>query len=693
MREAMEIARLARRNEDYDRALSALDRAMRIADEEKDTPSVTVIGLHQADILIEQGEYTEAEQLLQTVQQTAEAVNQPGFTAYALVSMGMLCQERGEWDNAREQYEQAREIAAEANAEGAEGRALGHLADVYLHEQNASYAVHLLQESLPKLNAAGDLEMSSYFVGRLGQAMMATGQETEGYQLLDRALRLGEQMRDKKMIRYWSSAIGEAAYNQHRYQEAYTYYKRALPLFNAKPSAAYIDALTHTSRTCLALGEREEALVYAEQATQVTQDSDDEALQAAAAGALGIALRANGRHEEAVTHLEAAVNAEAVEANIDLLRQLAAAYAAVGNVDAAEHTYQRALSQAGHSRVQGAKVQRDLGLFYAERGKLSAAIDIWSKALSAFEEESQHDQVARLHCDIASARRQLGQGQRAIRDYEQALILLNNVDDMATRGLVLSNTANAYADQGDTESADAFFEEAVDIARKIEDDDAEATRLGNHGWFMVATGKPRKGIEMLTEALKISEARGLHLQAAVQTDNMGLAYDALSQYKTALEYHEKALAMLDAVEEPALRWQAVFTANTAKTKLALGRVDEADTLFDEAVKLARQSGDYEAVTTALTGKARALLSQSKPEDAEPLLAEAIQIARKTDMRRLLAEALAVQSEQQAAQDKDERARQLWDEAKRLYQMVGSPQAKQTPFWLGTTPPDNIESSS
>ncbi|MEL6268424.1 MAG: hypothetical protein AAFR22_01310, partial [Chloroflexota bacterium] len=56
-------------------------------------------------------------------------------------------------------------------------------------------------------------------------------------------------------------------------------------------------------------------------------------------------------------------------------------------------------------------------------------------------------------------------------------------------------------------------------------------------------------------------------------------------------------------------------------------------------------------------------------------------------RRLLAEALMTSSEQQAALNNDEQARKLWEDAKRYFRMVSSPQAKQTPFWLGTNPPE------
>jgi tetratricopeptide (TPR) repeat protein len=692
IREAMDYARYARRNEEYDRALSSLDRAMRLADEQKDPHSVTVISLHQADILIEQGNYEEAEKLLQTVQQTAEAVNQSGFASYALSSLGVLHQRRGEMTLALETFQQARELGKQAGSPGAEGRAMGHMADIYLHENNASYAVHLLQDALPMLKTAGDLELSSFFVGRLGEALIASGHESEGYQNLDRALRLGEQMRDKRMTRHWALVMANRAFDGHRYPRAYKLYKDALPLFDAQPTREYIDTLARTSRVCLALSEPEEALVYAKQAIQVANLGDDDNLKVMAEGALGIALRANNRDRDALPHLQAAVDAAAGQGSsmyIEQVRQLASAQAASGNTASAEATYRRAIegATAPSLRVPLAEVRRDLGLLYIQQHRLSDAVNIWAEALTTFNAEGMANQVARLHCDIASARRQLGQGQRAIRDYEQALISLNDVDDLATRGLVLSNAANAYADQGDIESAESFFRESIDIAQKIEDEAAHATRLGNFGWFLTATGEPRRGIEKLTAALEISQAQGVPLRIAVQKDNLGLAYDALSQYNTALQHHEEALALLATLEPVPPRWQAVFMTNTARTKLALGRIDEASLMFDEALELARESNDFEALTIALIGGARLLLRQEDTSGAEPVIAEAIQTARKADLRRLLAEAVAVFSEQKAAMGDMNKARDLWTEAQRLYRMVGGPQARQTPFWLGTDPPD------
>lgn len=694
MREAMDVARYARRAEDYERAYTALEQAMQVADEQKDTHSVTVIALHQADVLIDQGRHDEAEKLLQTVHQAAESVNQRGFTAYALVSLGNLNQGRENWNAAREAYEQARDVASRVTATGPEGRALGHLADVYLNDNNASYAVHLLEEALPKLNEAGDLELSSYFVGRLGEAKLLTGEKLEGRRLLERALRLGEQMRDTRMIRRWMVALGDTAYVDGAFDEAILFYGRGLDLLAEVPNteAKRVRITTRLSEMHLGMGEREQALEYAQQALTGAAALDDPASVARAQGTLGTVLRALGRSAEALPHLEAAVAQTATGDEvlyISMLRQLAAVQQDAGQADTARDTLQRALDYAKENDLllPLAMVYRDFGLLHNRREQPREAIEMWSQALTIYQDQNDSTQMARVLVDLGNTRRQLGVTKRAMTDYENALVALNYVDDLATRGLVLANAANAYTDQGDTESSAAFYRESIDIARKLGDAQAETTRLGNYGFFLIGIGEPRKAVEKLTKALEISTELDLPLHIAIQTDNMGLAYDALSQYKTALGYHEDALAKLGTIEAPPMRWQALFMGNTARTQLALGRLDEAMSLADEALAVARTSNDFEVIVVALVAVGRANLRQAQAAEAIPSINEALSIAQRAGLRRLQAEAYHVLSEAQAATDDRETARGSWEQAARLYRMVAAPQAKLTPHWLTETTAD------
>jgi tetratricopeptide (TPR) repeat protein len=683
LHEALEAARRARRAENYDQALEALNRALNLASQ--DAASLAVVAVTQAEVYIEQRRWEEAEAALQKARQMAEDSSPRTHLAYVLHVFGVLAQARGDWDQARVFYEETLQTARSVRSIGAEGRALGHLADTYLQDDNASYAIHLLRDALPKLSLTGDVEYSAYFVGRLGQALIQAGQETEGWQLIERALRLSQQLAYRRYERHWSVIIGDRALQEGRYDDASARFEHALTLFDADAANhEHIYVLCRASKASLGARRTAQAIHSARQAVELAARLGDEAALAEARGAMGMALLANRDHDGAVEHLRAAADfyTNANGGSIDALRSLGAALADGGQFDQAAAAYQRAVRRAEQDgeRLPLAQARRDLGLLYARCRDLPAAIREWSAALDIYEVEKHPAQVARLYCDIAAARKYLGQGQRALKDYEQALMAINDLkEDWETRGLVLSNAANAYVDQGDLESAEAFFNESIAIARRIGDQAAEATRRGNYGWFLLATGKPQQAVAALQYALQISKTLRLELQAAIQTDNLGLVQDLMDNPSRALEYHQQALEMVEPLNAP--HWKHIFTANLVSTLVALGRLDEAAPLAETVLSAGQKDGDVEVIVRGLLGQAQVALGQGAHETAGAALEEAVSLARRGDMRRLLAEALSLFSRQQAAAQQPEQAAALWDEASKLFHMLHMPQAHMPPTWI------------
>lgn len=689
LRQALDAGQQAKRGENYPLALEALDHAMRLAVTHGDTSAIAIAALNQADVYIAQQRWPEAENLLSKTYQTAKEARQRPQMAYVLSAQGYLAQAQGDWLGAQRSYEQALEMAKGSRAVGAEGRAMGYLADVYLHETNASYAIRLLREALLRLNLAGDVELSSYFVGRLGQALITSGQVIEGQQMLERALKLANQMNHRQEQRRWSMMLGERAFNEGRFAEAYRYYREGLLFFvPGQRDTVYIQALCQISKICLSLGEQEDALTYAQQAADMAAAHGETLLRAEARAALGFVRVALGAYPEAVHDLEAADTAYGEDASsqpstqIEIRRNLAAVYGESGETDKAIGAYGRAVQQATSLGLplEIAQTRRDLGLFYNRCGRMLDAMREWQAALNIYEAEKHTAQAARLYCDLAAARKQIGQGQRAMKDYEQALMLLSGLhEDLEVRGLVLANAAVAYAEQGDVDSAESFFNEAITIARQLGDESAEATRRGNYGWFLLATGKPQQAISTLEYALRLSQSLALGLQSAIQTDNLGLVHDAEGNYPRGLEHHEQALALVKPLQNP--RWQALFSINQSRSLIGLGEYDQPEKLLNTALTVGRANGEHEVIIRALTGLGLLALRRGQPGEVPVLLDEATSLARRGDMRRLLAEALTVYSEQQAQINQIERADALWQEAQKLFTILRSPQGKIRPAWL------------
>ncbi len=678
----LEQGQQSKRAEQYEDALAKFAEARQLAEDRGDHTALVVISLHHAETLIALQRWDEAEHMLLHLRRQAQTDGEHNHLTYVLVTLGTLEEGRGNRDEARSYYEQARSVAQKSSSLGGEGRALGHLAGIYLQEDNASYAVHLLREALPKLNMSGDIELSTYFIGQFGRALILSGQEAEGERLLYRALRLAEQLHYRRYERLWALTLARRALSGLRYDEALKLYQQALALFDtANDDVNKIETLCETSRIYLYQTDYELALDHAQRAMDSAQQNGSELLQAIARGTYGMVLHAQGRSDDAMAYLAQAVSSVPIDTplQIEIMRSLAGAQARTGAVGHAIKTYESVLKITADTPLEQAQTHLELGILYEQQRDLQQAIEQWKAALTLFEGERYYAQAARLYCDIGGARRWLGQGKRALKEYDQALMMLSSVDDLATRGVVVSNAAIAYADLGDVESAEAFFKESIRIAQQLEDDSAEATRLGNYGWFLLSIGRGAVAVRQLEQSLKLSQRLGLDLQVAVQTDNLGLGYDVMGDTARALTYHQQALELIDTLDNA--HWQNMIQINLASTLLHTGEDEEALALFTQCLNQGREISDVEVIARALMGQARVALKRDQPQAVDDLLQEAIHLTRQSDLRRLLAEALQLHSEQQAALNQSSRSLELWDEAQKLFSILQMPEARQEPDWL------------
>ncbi|MCA9906313.1 MAG: tetratricopeptide repeat protein, partial [Anaerolineae bacterium] len=399
-----------------------------------------------------------------------------------------------------------------------------------------------------------------------------------------------------------------------------------------------------------------------------------------------IVLHTLGRDDEAIPHLRAASD-QVDGTRTDVLRVLAAAYASAGDQDSALATAMQAVHTAERAgdRIEQAQAWRDLGLLHQHAARAQDAIGAWTTAIQLYEGEHAQAQVARLYCDVGTARKLLGQHPRALRDYEKALTALNLVDqaDLETRGLVLSNAANAFAEQGDADSADSFFNESIGLADRLGDVGAASIRRSNYAYFLVQTGRPRRAISLLEEALRMSQKQGMPLQTAIQLDNLGLAQDAVGDLEAARTAHQQALDLLETLDQPF--WRISAQINLGHTQMAQGETAAAEALIETALAAAREHEFVELSARAAIELALISIQRQAYERAQTLLDDALGSARRLDMRRWLAAALSAQSQLRAAQGDLPAATSTWEEAARYYNMLRMPPGKQHPAWLNAQP--------
>jgi ATP/maltotriose-dependent transcriptional regulator MalT len=113
--------------------------------------------------------------------------------------------------------------------------------------------------------------------------------------------------------------------------------------------------------------------------------------------------------------------------------------------------------------------------------------------------------------NLGSAYYSLGQVEKAIEYYEDALVVAREIGDRRGEGNHLGNLGSAYYSLGQVEKAIEYHEDALAIAKDIRDRRGEGIRLGNLGNAYYSLGQVEKAIEYYEDAQKLtSEISGLH---------------------------------------------------------------------------------------------------------------------------------------------------------------------------------------
>jgi tetratricopeptide (TPR) repeat protein len=724
----LERARRAQYAERYEKALNLLNEADELAKEQHNTTAEVDISLTRADILIAQQRYDDAHRWLTALKDEVEGRQHRAPLAYTLCSLGQIAQARHQLEKARDYFDRARKIASEVSAKAAEGRAACHLADVYLAENNASYADYLFKDAVTMLQKSGDRELLGYFLARMGQAQSILGRRADGEQAMQRGLEIAQALKHQAQIRQIHTLMGDEAHRQGDPERARQHYQKALERIpDEAPTAREHTALRlRLCRVALYLNDAQTALSVAQQALTDAQQTDDEALLQRARVTLGMALHYSGDSEAALPYLEEALNADSTADNSpafqsELLRTFAAAQAATDQPDSAEAIYQKAIDTARPDSPEFAQAHTELGAFYAQQQQLRDALDHWQQALSSYETLSQAGAMARLYCQMADARLKLDNPKQALTDYEAALVQVNHVENKAIRADVLTQVAIAYTDYGrNIDTADEFFREALSIVERTENntadtdstdstDDtpdtdntapaepdtatvtfsaaAEVHLRGHYGRFLTLTGQPKKAITEIMQARNQASDHALKAQQAVLTMHLGQAYQQLGDREKALSLYENALdsfqsdALADALAtQPEIRaWLALLHGHLGDVYAAQSRTDDAQEHYQQAQQTATPPRRGQGIVAALTGFARLALDAGDTESASDHLENAYQQCKRSSLRREMVDIYEQQSRLYSLRGESAKAKAAWNEAKKLRSTLQMPATEAT--WL------------
>jgi uncharacterized protein (TIGR02145 family) len=136
---------------------------------------------------------------------------------------------------------------------------------------------------------------------------------------------------------------------------------------------------------------------------------------------------------------------------------------------------------------------------------------------------------------------EVGQYDRAMQCYEEALEIFKKQGEEGSIAAVLSNIGGVYKAWSQYDKAIQYFEQALEIQKRLGQESGVAIDLNNIGVVYQAWGQYDKAIQYFEEALEIFKKQGEEGSIATLLNNIGAVYNVWGQHDKAIQYYKQSL--------------------------------------------------------------------------------------------------------------------------------------------------------
>jgi len=191
-------------------------------------------------------------------------------------------------------------------------------------------------------------------------------------------------------------------------------------------------------------GDPQLALKYYRQAAEISASIDNVELKQAHLSGIGVALNANGQHEEAMHYFEMAQGLETTGENrnsLYLKLNMALTQSSLGNLEQAKQDFKEALQLVRAKKDVFAEIRTlgNVGEILGKQDSVQAAIEWYAQADTLANENGQLLDLIRIKHDLAALHAQLG-------NHEQAYQLLTEANAINKKYNDDADVSNAIAD-------------------------------------------------------------------------------------------------------------------------------------------------------------------------------------------------------------------------------------------------------
>lgn len=382
-------------------------------------------------------------------------------------------------------------------------------------------------------------------------------------------------------------------------------------------------------------GKNEVALSYYRKSLTVYEELEQSQGISYCLNAIGIIYYNQGEYSKSLEYYRKSLK---IDRELNDLIGVSACLLNIGNIQADQGEYNKAILTYLEAKdiikklddpVRLARIDSNIGSIYGELGNFPEALEYFYKALVTLESAGINEKLPSLFSNIGFIHKVNGRLDEALVYYQKGLDISRKLDDNRAISIFLQNIGSIYFHQDSLKKALFYFKESVIINEEIHNQVGLATSISHIASIEMKQGNYDTAIANFNHAIMINQKTGYKIglmkpqlgiaqayfnqkkynkalesaqrsyQLAVelklltgQSTASGLLseiYEALNQYKNALEYHQKYKSLSDSVLNKENIQKLTRLESEYKFQKALSSAKERETKLSGRIKTADQN--------------------------------------------------------------------------------------------------------
>ena len=280
------------------------------------------------------------------------------------------------------------------------------------------------------------------------------------------------------------------------------------------------------------------------------------------------------------------------EAQSIALLNIGLAHLQLGNLSRTKNALEGSLiaaQQAGYRKGQG-DAHNFLGTYYWEEGLFDQAHKHYTQAVTIRAELKDRIGMSKSINNLGQVQRKIGNYEKAIDHYQESLAMKGG-DDASGRTNTLVNLALVYKEIRDYEQALHLMDQALDIAKQVNYLQGQAFARRSIGETQLEMHRLPEALQNLLQSAQYYERVSYRKGIAFAYASIGQVYEELGNNALAMSFYEKAISIAEKIEQRKLAADLYYyAARVARTN---GNSTAAFGFYEKSTTLSRQIAQSE----------------------------------------------------------------------------------------------------